>query len=200
MDITDNAVKGYYVVTPSHYLHEFKDDDNVRKDPVPEMSLYLPDCTIGAVVDEKFNIKGKDTAKGKLGGVLHTSSELSFKAHSPADADKWWSVIREASDESATSPPATSIAQSRNVSGASGPPGYHEKAPPLQTQGLPQGQGQYSAGGAHSAELQSAGGLQSAGPQSAVSARSTGGTGPFQSAGVGSGASPATQHNPTRGL
>ena len=47
---------GYYVVTPSKYLHEFKDDDNYRKDPVPEMSLYLPDCTIGATSGEKFNI------------------------------------------------------------------------------------------------------------------------------------------------
>jgi hypothetical protein len=32
---------GYYVVTPSKFLHEFKDDDNLRKDPTPELSIYL---------------------------------------------------------------------------------------------------------------------------------------------------------------
>lgn len=33
---------GYYVITLSKYLHEFKDDDNFRNDPTPELSLYLP--------------------------------------------------------------------------------------------------------------------------------------------------------------
>jgi len=40
---------GYYAVTASGYLHEFKDDDDLRRDPTPEHSLYLPDCTVGAV-------------------------------------------------------------------------------------------------------------------------------------------------------
>lgn len=92
---------GYYVVTPSKFLHEFKDDDNMRKDPTPELSIYLPDATIGAPNGEKFNVKGKDRSGG-LGSKLAGSSELSFKAHTAAEAQKWFDVIR-------------------NVTGATGP-------------------------------------------------------------------------------
>ena len=66
---------GYYVVTPSKYLHEFRDNDNLRKDPTPELSIYLPDATIGATNGEKFNVKGKDVSKG-LGSKLSGSSEI----------------------------------------------------------------------------------------------------------------------------
>jgi hypothetical protein len=84
---------GYYVVTPSKYLHEFKDNDNLRKDPTPELSIYLPDATIGAPNGEKFNIKGKDVSKG-IGSKLSGTSEIAFKAHSASDAQKWFNVIR----------------------------------------------------------------------------------------------------------
>jgi hypothetical protein len=84
---------GYYVVTPSKYLHEFKDNDNFRKDPTPELSIYLPDATIGATNNEKFNVKGKDVSKG-FGSKLSGSSEIAFKAHTAADAAKWADVIR----------------------------------------------------------------------------------------------------------
>lgn len=87
---------GYYVVTPARYLHEFKDDDDFRKDPTPELSLYLPDCVIGAIDGVKFNVKGKDVSSGKVGNAFHTNTELSFKAHSPGDAEKWWTVIKDA--------------------------------------------------------------------------------------------------------
>jgi hypothetical protein len=84
---------GYYVVTPSKYLHEFKDNDNLRKDPVPELSIYLPDATIGTPNGEKFNIKGKDVSKG-LSSKLSGTSELAFKAHTASDAQTWFNVIR----------------------------------------------------------------------------------------------------------
>lgn len=84
---------GYYAITPSKYLHEFKDSDNLRKDPAPELSIYLPDATIGAPNGEKFNIKGKDMSGG-IGSKLSGSSEISFKAHTASDAQKWFEVIR----------------------------------------------------------------------------------------------------------
>ncbi|TGO39203.1 hypothetical protein BHYA_0058g00140 [Botrytis hyacinthi] len=84
---------GYYVVTPSKFLHEFKDNDNVRKDPVPELSIYLPDAIIGSTSGEKFNIKGKDVSKG-IGSKLSGTPEIAFKAHSAADANKWYDVIK----------------------------------------------------------------------------------------------------------
>lgn len=70
----------YYVVTPSKFLHEFKDNDNFRTDPSPELSIYLPDAVIGATNGDKFNVKGKDVSKG-IGSKLSGSSEISFKAH-----------------------------------------------------------------------------------------------------------------------
>lgn len=88
---------GYYVVSPARYLHEFKDDDDLRRDPSPELSLYLPDCIIGAIDGVKFNVKGKDVSSGKVGNAFHTATELSFKAHTPSDAEKWWTVIKDAS-------------------------------------------------------------------------------------------------------
>ncbi|CAK7267654.1 hypothetical protein SEPCBS57363_002696 [Sporothrix epigloea] len=85
---------GYYVVTPSRLLHEFKDSDNIRKDPIPELSIYLPDATIGSPSGDKFSVKGKDRGKS-MGSRLAGSSELHFKAHSPADAEKWYYIIRD---------------------------------------------------------------------------------------------------------
>jgi hypothetical protein len=134
---------GYYVVTPALYLHEFKDNDDFRRDPSPELSLYLPDCIVGAIDGVKFNVKGKDVSSGKIGNAFHTNTELSFKAHTPSDAEKWWSVIKDATrgpaagasstlaspgaaPPTATSPSA-SVSPSRNVSGQNQPPTYAEK-------------------------------------------------------------------------
>lgn len=77
----------YYVVTPARYLHEFKDNDDFRQDPSPELSLYLPDCVVGGVDGNKFTIKGKDVSGGKVGNAFHTTSEFNFKAHTPSDAE-----------------------------------------------------------------------------------------------------------------
>ncbi|KAL3956336.1 hypothetical protein ACCO45_009182 [Purpureocillium lilacinum] len=91
---------GYYVVTPSKFLHEFKDSDDTRADPKPELSIYLPDAVIGAPSGDKFNIKGKDRSK-TISSKLTGSAELAFKAHTAADAQKWFKIIQ-------TSPVATS--------------------------------------------------------------------------------------------
>lgn len=121
---------GYYVVTPARYLHEFKDDDDFRRDPTPELSLYLPDCVVGAIDGVKFNVKGKDVSSGKVGNAFHTTTELSFKAHTPTDAEKWWTVIKDATRAAPTlsSPvsPVGSASPSRSTS-ASLPPTYAEK-------------------------------------------------------------------------
>jgi hypothetical protein len=85
----------YYAVTPAGYLHEFKDDDDIREDPSPKLSLYLPDCTIGALDGVKFAIKGKDASGGMLGSKLATTSELTFKAHTQGDAAQWHNIIMQ---------------------------------------------------------------------------------------------------------
>lgn len=133
----------YYAVSPSKYLHQLEDDDNFRKEPTPELSLYLPDCTIGALVDDKFSIKGKDMSKGKIGSAFHMSHELTFMAPSPAEAQKWYAIISEAAGAKNIT---TEVPSPVSTSHPSGPPLYAEKgAPPLQTQGLAQGQDQASA-------------------------------------------------------
>ena len=136
---------GYYVVTPSKFLHEFKDNDNLRKDPVPELSIYLPDAMIGAVNGVKFHVKGKDVSKG-LSGKLTGSTELAFKAHTPDDAQKWFEVIRAAAGAGPTEPyisePTTPVdpVEKRQTQ----PPTYSEDGAqhlaPLQTSGVAGGE------------------------------------------------------------
>jgi hypothetical protein len=121
---------GYYVVTPSKFLHQFKDNDNFRNDPTPELSIYLPEATIGSPSDNKFNVKGKDISKG-LSGKLSGTPELSFKAHTAQDANKWFDIIRAVAGaapgtayESVPASPATP--EEKRV--ISSPPIYAEKS------------------------------------------------------------------------
>jgi len=139
---------GYYVVTPSKYLHEFKDSDNLRKDPVPELSIYLPEATIGSPSGEKFHIKGKDLSGG-IGSKLSGSSELQFKAHTAADAQKWAEVIRSVIGSAPVdvSEPATPVSPVSPVSPIEKkntiPPAYAADGnhpAPLQTQGITGGE------------------------------------------------------------
>ncbi|KAH7118208.1 hypothetical protein B0J13DRAFT_681017 [Dactylonectria estremocensis] len=83
----------YYVVTPAKFLHEFKDSNNTHQDPKPELSIYLPEAVIGMPSGDKFSVKGKDKAK-TMSSKLLGSAELDFKAHTAADAQKWFQVIR----------------------------------------------------------------------------------------------------------
>lgn len=154
---------GYYVVTPSGFLHEFKDNDNFRKDPVPELSIYLPDAVVGATNGPKFNVKGKDLSK-TLGGKLAGTSELAFKAHTPEDAEKWVEIIKMAAGTATTEPytsaPTSPVekrqtttgtvggeesgAPQRAASSATAPPHYEgEESKPqqhIQTQGITGGE------------------------------------------------------------
>ena len=139
---------GYYVVTPSKFLHGFKDNDNYRTDPTPELSIYLPDATIGATNGDKFNVKGKDVSGG-IGGKLSGSAEIAFKAHTPADAEKWAEIIRsttsagsgKASLGSEPTSPTSPVSEKRVVSQ---PPTYSEggatQPAAIQTSGLTGGQ------------------------------------------------------------
>jgi hypothetical protein len=140
----------YYVVTPSKFLHEFKDNDNFRSDPQPELSIYLPDAIIGATNGERFNVKGKDVSKG-LGSKLSGSSEIAFKAHTAADAEKWSEIIRMAAGATGPSNLLTTGGQGSGPNSplspmspvsptsekgrvVSNPPGYSENHPaPIDT-------------------------------------------------------------------
>ena len=97
MKISFGYNSNYYVVSPSKYLHEFKESDNFQRDPQPELSIYLPDATLGAPKGEKFEVKGKDLSK-KMSSRLTGSGELYFKAQSADDAKKWFEAIKAAAE------------------------------------------------------------------------------------------------------
>lgn len=136
---------GYYVVTPSKYLHEFETDDDLAKDPTPENSLFLPDCVVGALDGTKFAVKGKDVSKGKMGVNMSTTHEYQFKAHTAADAQTWYQIIKSAAGQvtaempessAPTSPVTQTGSQDSSLNAA-----LAEKQPaPLQTQGITDGE------------------------------------------------------------
>src|SRR5947209_5526771 len=99
----------YYAVTPASYLHEFKDDDDFREDPSPKVSLYLPDCTVGALDGAKFTVKGKDVSGGKLGSKLATTSEFAFKVHTQGDAAQWHNIIVQQAGKYTDSAPVSPV-------------------------------------------------------------------------------------------
>lgn len=118
--IIKGSSSAYYVVTPARYLHQFKDNDDFAKDPTPDLSLYLPDCVIGAIDGSKFNVKGKDISGGKVGSAFATTSELQFKAHTANDAEKWWRVIKDSTAAEAAVPSInTNVSSENNGNGGS---------------------------------------------------------------------------------
>ncbi|KAH0275406.1 PH domain-containing protein, partial [Aureobasidium melanogenum] len=118
----------FWVITPSKYMHEFKTDDDFAKDPVPETSLYLPDCMIGALDGLKFQVKGKDVSGSSIGNKLSMSHEYAFKANTPQDATKWYEVLRSSTGTTTNDLPPTSPAVSRQPS-ASIPSGENAGEP-----------------------------------------------------------------------
>lgn len=125
----------YYVITPSKFLHEFKTDDDIAKDPTPEMSLYLPDCTVGALDGQKFNIKGKDMNK-KLGVNLSTSHEYQFKAHTIPDGQIWYEVVKDCAGQLDNSVPSTSAPSSPVMDKQATTSSTAAQPSALQTQGI----------------------------------------------------------------
>lgn len=135
---------GYFVVTRTKFLHEFKSNDDFQNEPTPDLSLHLPDCTVGALDGNQFHVKGKDVSGNKITSALSMSHELEFKASNPEDAGRWWSIIREMAGsvgETAGSVPVSPV-DYRNTSGQHPPPQYddHRNVAPVQTHGLPQQQ------------------------------------------------------------
>lgn len=114
---------GHYAVTSSKFLHEFKDTDNFRKDPTPELSIYLPEATIGITNGDKFNIRGKDVSGG-FGGKLSGTTEIAFKAPTADDAQKWFEVIRSVAG---SGPGIGGGEPERRVTSGSQPPSYPEE-------------------------------------------------------------------------
>jgi hypothetical protein len=63
---------------------------------------------IGAPNGEKFNVKGKDRSK-TMSSKLTGSSELAFKAHSAAEAQKWFEIIRNVAGATGPAEPSSPV-------------------------------------------------------------------------------------------
>ena len=189
----------FYAVTPARYLHQFADADNFRHDPVPELSLYLPDCAVGAVDGARFHVKGKDVSRGKVGNKFAMSHELSFQAPTAADARAWHdAMVRVAGGKVGAAPEGAGAGAGASPTsagaggGAASPTAADAKQPaPLHTEGLPQGATpgsatQGSAAPASAATTGTAGTASSAGQTSGTTAAS-----PETPATAGTMASPA---------
>jgi len=113
---------GHYAVTSSKFLHEFKDTDNYRRDPTPELSIYLPEATIGITNGDKFNIKGRDVSGG-FSSKLSGNSEVQFKAGNAEEALKWFEVIRSVAG---SGPGIGGGEEKRVTSGSSQPSTYDD--------------------------------------------------------------------------
>lgn len=127
----------YYVLTPAGYLHEFKDQDssNYTKDSEPEMSLFLPECSIGALSTEnKFIISGKD-----MGSTLGRKHDFAFKCGSAEEAAKWHDALSRAAgvktDDIPPPTPATPTVEKNAVVGAPAPAADGSTPPPYSAAG-----------------------------------------------------------------
>ncbi|KAL4787704.1 hypothetical protein BJX76DRAFT_285756 [Aspergillus varians] len=139
------ALKGFtsffYVVTRARYLHEFKDNDDLNRDPAPELSLFLPDSTVVSMDEVKhtFTIKGKDVSSNVVGNAFRTNTEFVFKAGSSSEAKEWLNIIKDAAQApiatttaaaavaATTSPIASPTSPIAASTSAPHPPAYLEK-------------------------------------------------------------------------
>lgn len=116
---TRHYKEGYYVLTPSGYLHEFKSSD-LSKHPQPEVSIFLPNCSLGppAPADAKtfkWHIEGsKHTGGSQNSGSLTKMRKslyigrkevaFSFKCRTHAEMMRWWELMKQ------TAPHSTAVA------------------------------------------------------------------------------------------
>ncbi|TFK35997.1 hypothetical protein BDQ12DRAFT_655045 [Crucibulum laeve] len=113
---------GYFVLTPSGFLHEYASSDpNTQGGPgsPPAFSLFLPMCTLGApsapnAKSWKFHIEGRKDGSGfgsgsgrrgsgggsfmrvlSMGGGEKSQHAWSFRAKSREEMMEWWEEMRD---------------------------------------------------------------------------------------------------------
>jgi hypothetical protein len=106
---TKNYKEGFYVLTPSGYLHEHKSSDPAKHGE-PELSIFLPNCSISAPAPEgsktfKWHVEGNKSTSGgnqmgslrKMKKTLHIGRKdiaFSFKARTYAEMTQWWELLQ----------------------------------------------------------------------------------------------------------
>ncbi|KAG7571147.1 hypothetical protein FFLO_00972 [Filobasidium floriforme] len=106
---TKSYKEGYYVLTPSGYLHEYASSDPSHATH-PVWSLFLPACTLGppsspnTTQSHKFHIEGRKDGTSAYGKTpSHTGSlfkmgksetAYTFRARSHDEMMEWWNDVR----------------------------------------------------------------------------------------------------------
>ncbi|GAA5987366.1 hypothetical protein JCM11641_006945 [Rhodosporidiobolus odoratus] len=101
---TKTYKESFYVLTPAGYLHEYPTSD-LSKHPMPELSLFLPECTLGAPTtaharSHKFHIEGKKSIGGDVGqknGFFASNASYTFRARSHDEMLEWWNDCKQLS-------------------------------------------------------------------------------------------------------
>ncbi|KDN38265.1 hypothetical protein K437DRAFT_28182 [Tilletiaria anomala UBC 951] len=91
--------ESFYVLTPAGYLHEHGSSDPTRH-PSPVLSLFLPECTLGApstmaAKSHKFHITAAKSDKPLAS--LRGEHAYTFRARSHTELMEWWNDIKQLS-------------------------------------------------------------------------------------------------------
>jgi PH domain len=91
--------ESFYVLTPAGYLHEHSSSDPIRH-PTPVLSLFLPECTLGApstmaAKSHKFHITAAKSDKPLAS--LRGEHAYTFRARSHSEMMEWWNDIKQLS-------------------------------------------------------------------------------------------------------
>ncbi|BFZ56602.1 hypothetical protein PYCC9005_003649 [Savitreella phatthalungensis] len=84
---------GYYVLTPSGFLHEFKSKSH-ESDPEPEWSIDVSTCALGAHSSPQSQ-KNKFILSGKTKGLISSKHDFAFQATSYEELVRWWTAIKK---------------------------------------------------------------------------------------------------------
>jgi len=94
---TKTYKESFYVLTPSGYLHEHGSSDATTH-PNPELSLFLPNCTLGPIRGTKFHIEAAAKNMPGLSKLpLAREHSYTFRARSEEEVHEWWNDIKQLS-------------------------------------------------------------------------------------------------------
>ncbi len=96
---TKSYREAFYVLTPAGYLHEHVSSDPTRH-PTPVLSLFLPECTLGApstmaARSHKFHVTAAKSDKPLAS--LRGEHAYTFRARSHAEMMEWWNDVKQLS-------------------------------------------------------------------------------------------------------
>lgn len=90
---TKSYKEGYFVLTPAGFLHEFKSSD-VSKTSIPELSIFLFDCTLGPPSHAQARTHKFNLTLGKK-NTFNREQAYTFRAKSHQDLMEWWNELKE---------------------------------------------------------------------------------------------------------